>query len=149
MDGRVQGLGLPRQLPTHYLRQIGRAYASLGAIDGIGSNEQPAVTFRNDQHDVRTTLLYLLQCCTISRLLTAEHEVFALPDAMNQTLALDGTVIVNHTDTDILDLLIHHPRHDTHDDNRKHENELGQERVAPYLQEFLLYEIFEHLKFDV
>ena len=66
---------------------------------------------------------------------------------MHQLLGAHGAVVVHHIDADVLHLLVHHPRHDAHDDNGEQKNETGQETVAPYLKKLFLYEELNHFSF--
>ena len=63
---------------------------------------------------------------------------------MDELLRLRCTVHIDHIDADVLHLLIHHPRHDTHHHDGEYEDNLRHERVAPNLQEFLLKQILYH-----
>jgi hypothetical protein len=53
-------------------------------------------------------------------------------------------VVIDHHHLDVLDLHVHHPRHDTHNHDGEYHDELRQESVPPDLNEFFLQQIFQH-----
>ena len=113
--------------------QIRRPYRPLGAVDGVGGNEVLAVTYL--QNDVGLRTLYVLERFLIGGLLAIEDKVVGMRYLLDQLLRLGGMVYVHHIYADVLHLLVHHPRHDTHDHDGEYEDNLRHERVAAYLQE--------------
>ena len=131
----------------HNLREVAAADTALCTVDGVSCYQYLRLMAKcqftaeitgNDQHDVCTTLLDFFQGSLVRRLLTTEDEVVALLYAVHHLLTLGRMVVVDHADADVLHLLVHHPRHDAHDHDGEHEDELGQKQVATYLQELLL-----------
>ena len=104
-----------------------------------------AVVGRDDQGDVGLARLDGVQGIGVGGLLACEDEVAGGLDAVNKLLRTHGTVVVDNADADVLHLLIHHPWDDAHHHDGKQEDEARQERVAPYLQELFLEEIFQHV----
>ena len=89
--------------------------------------------------------LDVVESCLVGRFLTAEDKVVRGLNAMYQLSGARRTVIVHHIHTDILHLLIHHPGHDAHDHDGKHDDETGQKTIAPYLKKLLMYEVAYHV----
>ena len=117
------------------LRQVGRAHCPFGAVDGISGNEGLSVT--NLEYHVSAAFLYVGKCFGISGFLSGKDEVAALLNAVYD--ALSGVVNIYHADADVLHLLVHDPRHDAHNHDGEHDDEPGQEGVAPDLQKLFLY----------
>ena len=60
-----------------------------------------------------------------------------MPWVMNQEVKNVRVDVVDIDRTTQSQQLVHHPRHDAHDHDGEHDDETGQETVAPYLQELL------------
>ena len=65
--------------------------------------------------------------------LTLKEEVTAGLNLMDKSLARRRAVRIDHYHADVLDFLVHHPWHDAHNHDGEHDDEPGQERIAPYL----------------
>ena len=100
---------------------------------------------RDLEDDVGLGGLDIVEGGPVGGSLSAEDEIAGGLEAMHQLLRAHGTVVIDHVDTDILHLHVHHPRHDTHDHDGEHDDETRQKPVAPYLQELLMDEEGETL----
>ena len=107
----------------------------------VGCDEIFAIT--NLEDDISPTLFNIFHCLSIGVFLSAKDEIVRGSNLLYQPLRLHGVVNVNHIYHDVLHFHLHHPRHDTHDHDGEHDDEFRKKRIAAYLQELFLYEIFQ------
>src|SRR5574344_123630 len=131
---------------------IWKALLSFRTVHGIGGDQYLRMEtvrqvllhigwYLND--DISFRLFHFFQGICITGFLSMEDKIVASLNMVNQLLRECGTIVVDYIHYDILDFHIHHPRHHTHDDDRKHDDEFGQKSVTPDLQKFFTYEIFQ------
>ncbi len=100
-DLRLQGCHVGAHLGGDNLRKVGSRHAALGAVDGIGGDEDGGhlhactrlgkckvalKVLRDDHHHVGSARFYLLQSHLIGRFLSAKDEIATRLDAVNELL---------------------------------------------------------------
>ena len=157
---RLPGKPLRRRLRTQFTgivtddgRQVGTSQTALRTVHGIGRHQQTGrlslhpILFEiagNLQHDIRRTGFNGEQSLIVCIGKRCQAEISGYADFIYQTAGQDAVVIVHYIQIDVLYLQIGGPGHQYHNHARENENQLGQERVAEQLLEFLFNEKLYH-----
>ena len=123
-----------------HLCEIGRAHRPLGGVGRIGCKEylRPAaplhvapVVGRNAHHHIGCAALNVGQGLGIGGPPGVEHEVAVGLDAVYETAAQRGAVVVYHAHAHVSHLHGHDPRHHAHHHHGKQDDQPRQKPVAP------------------